>query len=249
MKPFPFVLLTLFFWLFQVSGQGLLKETRVDSIAVFFESGTYSVKKKDILLSRIAQIQKQPLGKIVLIGYADSLGSKESNKVLASKRLQSVQDILKNSKLKEYLTDTLNLDEEHDKALLDSEQSRRVDILIYNIEANYSMGKPISLNIQFQVASDYVLSSSTPALKELLYVMKLNPKLEIKLNGHVCCMPQQVLSLDRAKRVKIFLVQNGIDGKRITCFGYSNTVKLVEEVSPETQAINRRVEVVFLKND
>lgn len=103
------------------------------------------------------------------------------------------------------------------------------------------------MNIQFRVASDYVLAGSYESMRKLLFIMKSDDSLKIKLNGHVCCEPDQLLSLNRAKRVKSFLVQNGIDEKRITCFGFSNTVKLVEETSPQNQAINRRVEAVFIK--
>ncbi len=156
--------------------------------------------------------------------------------------------MIEGSYAKEYIIDSLNLNESRVIKRVDCNQFRRVDILIYRIEPSYILGKPINLNIQFIVASDYVEPSSVESLKKLLYVMKLDDSLKIKLNGHVCCAPDQPMSLNRAKRVKSFLVKNGIDEKRITCFGYSNSVKLVDEISPKTQAINRRVEVVFLKD-
>ncbi|WP_343748359.1 OmpA family protein [Fluviicola sp.] len=231
-----------------VYGQSLLKETRQDSISVFFETGNYTIKKPQLLLSKINGIEKQALGKIMLIGYTDSVGSQESNRALASRRILSVLKILETSALKDYLIDSLNLNESKDKGMVSGDYFRRVDVIVYQVEPNFVLDKTVRLNIQFQGGGDYVLASSFESMKELLSVMKLDPSLKIRLNGHVCCAPDQLLSLNRAKRVKSFLVKNGIDEKRIACFGYSNSVKLVEEVSPEAQAINRRVEVVFSKD-
>ena len=86
----------------------------------------------------------------------------------------------------------------------------------------------------------------------LLYVIpfgKISAQelVEIKLNGHVCCEPDMELSKNRANRVKSYLVSQGIDTKRITCKGYSNTAKLVAESTEENKRKNRRVDVVFTK--
>lgn len=239
--------LAVFFWNQLAVGQSLLKETRLDSIAVFFETGKAEVNNPELLLKRINQLEKSAMGKIILIGYTDSIGSTTSNQVLASNRIRSVVTILNASGLKHYAVDSINQNEKRGRQKLNDNQFRRVDIVIYNMEPDYELNKPIDLNIQFRVASDYVLAGSFKSMQKLLYIMKSDDSLKVKLNGHVCCEPDQLLSLNRAKRVKSFLVQNGIDEKRITCFGYSNTVKLVEETSARNQAINRRVEAVFLK--
>lgn len=244
----PLTLLVMSLWTVAAHCQDLLKETRLDSISVFFESGSYTVKKQNAILSKMNGIEKQAMGRILLIGYTDSVGSLESNRVLASRRIRSVISILETSVLRDYLVDSLNLNESRDKGLTDGNQFRRVDVLVYKLEPNFALDQPIRLNIQFQGGNDYVLPGSSESMKKLLIVMKLDPSLKIRLNGHVCCAPDQPLSLKRAQRVRTFLVNKGIDEKRIACFGYSNSVKLVDESSPETQAVNRRVEVVFLKD-
>ena len=228
-------------------GQELLTETKLDSISVFFETGSSAIKKPTILLDRINALPKQRLGRVVLISYTDSIGSVPSNELLASKRLQSVSRILMNSNIKAFILDSLNQNEKRDNRHVNENQFRRVDIIIYKIETNYVLNQAINLNIQFLAGSDHVDPVSVPTLKKLVYVMKLDDSLKINWHGHVCCQADQPMSLKRAKRVKIFLVKNGIDEKRINCFGYSNTVKLVEETTPQNQAINRRVEVIFLK--
>jgi outer membrane protein OmpA-like peptidoglycan-associated protein len=228
--------------------QNLIQETQLDSLSVFFESGSFGIKNTNQLLKRFNQFEKTKLGRIQVTAYTDSVGTRESNKLLASARLQSVLKILSTSNLNDYNIDTLNKNELHENSSVENENFRRVDLLIYKLEPNYTYGKPINLNIQFHAGSDHVMQSSYESMKQLLYVMKSNDSLRIQLNGHVCCMADQPLSLSRAKRVKSFLVLHGIDGKRIACLGYSNSVKLVEEITPKEQEINRRVEVIFLKN-
>ena len=235
------------FCIFQLNGQEFLKETKLDSVSIFFGAGKYSINNADVLHKQLNGLKNQPLGKIVLIGYTDSVGSLESNRILASKRLQSVKELLRASCFKDYLIDSLNRNEFRDENVLDENRYRRVDVIFYKIEPNYEWNKPVNLNIQFQAGSDHVSSKSAESLKKLLCVMRLDDSLKIVLNGHVCCQGDQPMSLKRAKRVKIYLVNNGIAEDRISCFGYSNTVKLAEETSPKGQEMNRRVEVVFLK--
>lgn len=235
------------FALSNVNGQELIKETQLDSISVFFESGSFTIKKPNSIIKRINSSGKQTKGRIELVGYTDSVGTVESNQILASKRLRSVKQLLNHTIARDYLFDSLNLNEKHGNGFSDDNQFRRVDIKIYKVEPNFSFDTPIALKIQFKSATDYVLPSSNEAMKKLLFVMQLDENLSIKLNGHVCCSPDQPLSLNRAKRVKSFLVKNGIDEKRISCFGFSNSKKLVVENSPENQAINMRVEVIFIK--
>lgn len=248
MKLKQFVLAIISFFAVTIYGQDLLKETRLDSISVFFKSGSFDIKNPNLIIDRIDQVEKQKFGRIQLVGYTDSVGSIQSNQLLASNRIRSVKQLIEKTHAKGYIIDSLNLNESRSKKLVDDNQFRRVDILIYKIEPNYSLGKSVNLNIQFISATDYVEPKSAESLKKLLYILKLDDSLKIQLNGHVCCVPDQPMSLSRAKRVKSFLVNNGINEKRISCFGYSNSVKLVDEISPQTQAINRRVEVVFIKD-
>lgn len=237
----------LAFVLTKVYGQELTKETKLDSISIFFESGSSTIKNPNPIIKKINDLGKQSNGRIELIGYTDSVGSIESNQILASQRLRSVIHLLVRTNAKNYLFDSINRNEELSSDPRYKTNFRRVDIIIYSIEPNFEFGTPIALNIQFKSATDYVLPSSNEALQKLLFLMKMDKTLSIKLNGHVCCTPDQPLSLNRAKRVKSYLVKNGVEEKRITCYGFSNTKKLVVENSPENQMINMRVEVVFLK--
>jgi outer membrane protein OmpA-like peptidoglycan-associated protein len=89
--------------------------------------------------------------------------------------------------------------------------------------------------------------SSVKNLEKLHLLMDLDTTFQIKLNGHVCCIPGLELSLKRAERVKSYLVSKGIDPKRVTCKGFSNDVKLYPEITEENKRRNMRVEVIFVK--
>jgi flagellar motor protein MotB len=73
------------------------------------------------------------------------------------------------------------------------------------------------------------------------------PTLEIKIEGHVCCVDDKKLSSDRAKEVYLFLRGSGIDKHRMQYEGYSNKQPLIEEKTAEDQKLNRRVEIAITK--
>lgn len=96
---------------------------------------------------------------------------------------------------------------------------------------------------------------SMPELYKLVETMKKYPKLEIEIQGHICCDYSQpdgidndtgepILSKNRAQYVYEFLSRNGIDESRMTYVGLGSTQpKVFPEVSEEDQQTNRRVEI------
>ncbi|MDR0803255.1 OmpA family protein [Fluviicola sp.] len=229
--------------------QELSKETRIDSVSVFFNFGSSTPKDKSALMKRINALGKNLTGRIRLISYTDTVGGLDANRKLGSKRLISIMDLISKTNLRNFATDTLNMNERHRGKLLTDEEYRRVDLIIYRIDMTFVYDQPINLKIQFQNATDVLLTGAYNSLNTLYYILQQDPTLKIQLNGHVCCTPHYELSLKRAERAKNYLVKKGIDPARITCVGYDNKVKLVEETSPANEAINRRVEVVFIKNE
>lgn len=108
-------------------------------------------------------------------------------------------------------------------------------------------------NLNFYENTFGVMPDSRPKLFSLLEVMKANPGLKIKLQGHVCCMTadRRNLSYDRAKAVMMFLNQNGIEKSRLSFegFGVSQPMYPIPEKTPEEREANRRVEVLIMAND
>ena len=115
--------------------------------------------------------------------------------------------------------------------------------------ANLEVGQKLILkNLNFVNNSAVLLQESVPSIFALLKCMKENPTLEIKLSGHVCCMPDMGLSVARAKFVNDYLVRKGIDPARITYEGFSNLFPLLpdDDIDPYAAKVNRRVEITIV---
>ena len=78
------------------------------------------------------------------------------------------------------------------------------------------------------------------------------PNLEIELGGHTdnqgIYSANLRLSRDRAEAVMQYLVDRGIDKKRIVVVGYGPAKPVASNANPESRQNNRRVEVKILKN-
>jgi outer membrane protein OmpA-like peptidoglycan-associated protein len=110
-------------------------------------------------------------------------------------------------------------------------------------------------NVNFYGGRHFPLDNSYPALDDLLRAMKENPKLIIRIEGHVCCIPESMdgpdidthqpnLSVTRARFVYDYLMEHGIDSARMSYLGLGAANKIYpEERDPFEQALNRRVEV------
>lgn len=103
--------------------------------------------------------------------------------------------------------------------------------------------------IQFKSESHELLESSKPAIRKLRDFLAVNRTIQIELIGHVYKKGRNTIrarhfSRKRAKRVKSYLVQNGIQENRISVAGRGNSEMIYPDPSSEaeTQA-NRRVEI------
>jgi outer membrane protein OmpA-like peptidoglycan-associated protein len=115
-------------------------------------------------------------------------------------------------------------------------------------------------NIHFIGGRHILTKDSEPALDELYRALAAAPKLEIMLEGHVCCMTGEGdaldlgtntynLSLNRAHVVYDYLVKRGINKKRLGYTGYGRSRPIIQrELSEEDAAINRRVEIKVIRN-
>jgi outer membrane protein OmpA-like peptidoglycan-associated protein len=107
-------------------------------------------------------------------------------------------------------------------------------------------------NINFYENSYGVLPESGPRLFELLTIMQANKNLKIKIQGHICCMEgdPRDLSTQRAKRVMMFLNQNGIEKNRLSFegLGTSKPINPLPEKNEAERAENRRVEIMIVEN-
>lgn len=114
-------------------------------------------------------------------------------------------------------------------------------------------GKSVQLDeIEFMPGTSEFLPSSEPKLKRLKDFLALNSGIKVEIQGHVQekgenSFAGQKISEARAKKVLNYLVENGIDKKRLVAKGYGNTMPIYPDpkFAYEEQA-NRRVEIKIL---
>ncbi len=124
------------------------------------------------------------------------------------------------------------------------------DIFLEPIE----IGKKINLkSIQFYGNRADFLPSANSSLKSLLSFLRLNKSVTIEIEGHVNgpgkpnTNDYKELSNNRAKAVKIYLIENGIDEKRMEFKGFGNSKMLYPTPKNAKQmSANRRVEIKIL---
>lgn len=107
-------------------------------------------------------------------------------------------------------------------------------------------------NLYFYNYSSIVVPKSEPILKELLEIMKDNPKLRIDIQGHICCQKVETgdISNKRAKVIYNFLIKNGISANRLSyqSFKSSRPIYPLPEKNDEERDANRRVEIEIIAN-
>lgn len=221
-------------------------------------------------------------------GYCDSVDTNLSNKKLASKRIQSVLEILKsknsrisNSLVQEVFGEDFKqskiqaenrkvtfwykiLEEQILQTEITIEEKFKEESLVEKVEKerislidkfeNAKIGDRIVINnIHFQFNSENIILESEPLLEQLLFVMELNPNLEIKIFGHICCNPDPKdtkLSYRRALKIFNYLRDNGILLRRLAYkgFGSNEPIYPIPEKNEEEKIANRRVEIEIVKN-
>ncbi len=106
-------------------------------------------------------------------------------------------------------------------------------------------------NIFFVQSKAEMLPESKPELERLLRLLNDNPELEIELGGHTDnqgpSLANMELSESRALSITSFLIDNGIDKKRINSKGYGDKKPIASNANEESRKKNRRVEIKILK--
>lgn len=137
------------------------------------------------------------------------------------------------------------------------EKSVEKTVTTFVTDTSTTVGSKFTLkNLIFIGGRHFLMPESFPVLWELLSVMNENPKLEISIEGHVCCIPGNNDGIDldlntanlsemRAKYVYDHLVRYGISPKRLSYkgFGHQYPLAAYPEKNVEEMNNNRRVEI------
>ncbi len=115
------------------------------------------------------------------------------------------------------------------------------------------IGQIVRLNNVFFDFDKYDLRpESYIELDRVVKLLSENPNIEIEMSAHTDSKGSDsynlLLSDNRAKSVRNYIVSKGIDGSRIISVGYGETKAQVSNDTDEDRQINRRVEFKIIKN-
>jgi outer membrane protein OmpA-like peptidoglycan-associated protein len=105
--------------------------------------------------------------------------------------------------------------------------------------------------LNFEADSSNITDSSLPVLNELYQFLDENPFIVIEIGGHTNGLPEHdfcdKLSSARAKSVAQYLVDKGLNPKRVVYKGYGKRKPIATNQTSEGRKKNQRVEVKILR--
>jgi outer membrane protein OmpA-like peptidoglycan-associated protein len=108
-------------------------------------------------------------------------------------------------------------------------------------------GQKIVKEGMFETEKWEIRPEAYPNLDRMASVLKTCPSVKLEIQGHTDNRGSEdfnkLLSENRAKAVKDYLVRKGIQEDRLTAVGYGSTKPLASNDTPEGRAQNRRVEI------
>ena len=287
-------LLTILFCSLLVPAFG---QKATDTFRLYFDLNVPSLNKSmenkiDLLIFNDKIISGS---KVMIIGYADYLGTEGYNQDLSMKRAQNVKNYLVKYGLNANDIELCVGKGKIERSGMTSRDGypvdRRVDIVVNNMvsrpvrkPATDKKGKKDTLsnvvltnieemkklrpgttfqlkNVYFPADRHIIKPESYPTLVKLYTVLRDNPGLKISIEGHVCCITNDVadaldidtqettLSVNRAKEIYDYLVSKGIDPDRLKYAGFGKRRPVIKyERNEEDAEKNRRVEIRIVDN-
>jgi len=125
-------------------------------------------------------------------------------------------------------------------------------IVFPKIDTSLFVRKPVAgaataySNIQFEFDSSVLRTSSYPVLDATSADLRSNAGKAIELDGYASsegtAAHNMRLSKDRANSVKTYLVNSGVDSKRVKVKGFGETHPIADNSTEDGRVLNRRVE-------
>ena len=115
------------------------------------------------------------------------------------------------------------------------------------------LGNSVILNnVNFEFNSYVLKPEADTILKAVLTYLNDNPKIRILISGHTDDQGSEdynlELSINRAKSVHNWLINNGIESDRLKFTGFGKSRPLFKDTDEKSRTLNRRVEVKLLDN-
>lgn len=198
--------------------------------------GVFNALDKQAIQAQI-KIQAESENDTVCFTYDPSEGNYKV--MLSAKKKYTVS-----TSKKGYLTsvETLDFTEE------DAYKEVKKDIFIFPMKAGE---RTILKSILFEQSRADLLPESYNELNALVAVMRENQGLEIMLEGHTDNQgdwnANLQLSQQRVQAVRKYLVEHGVAEKRIQIQGYGPSRPIASNNSEDKRKLNRRVEVLVVK--
>ena len=131
-------------------------------------------------------------------------------------------------------------------------RNNTIGTLLANVELDrVELDKSIKIeNIYYDLAKWNIRQDAAEELDKLLVTLSDNPGIIVELGSHTDSRGKDKYNLDlsqkRAEAAVEYLVENGMDAKRLKAVGYGEGSPIVENDTDENRAINRRVEFKIL---
>ena len=127
-----------------------------------------------------------------------------------------------------------------------STEPYNIDVYLNKIKENNTI---VMRNVFFETGMYDLKPTSKSELDKLVDFLNANPTLTIEIGGHTDDIgndnDNKVLSQNRANSVMTYLINAGIDKKRLTAKGYGETKPVATNATPEGRALNRRTEITI----
>ncbi|MGL2964815.1 OmpA family protein [Flavobacterium sp. RSB2_4_14] len=252
--------ITILFFLISIKSMGQKQ------FEVFFDFNKDFPNQSSILATNEWIAANKNIEIVKLLGYCDSVDTKNYNKKLAERRIENVRDLLEKSGLKfskdlekiafgkDFKQSKIQAENRKVTIFYIEEQSKPIESELTKLIRNSKVGETIKLpNIYFFNNSARIVPKSQSTLYDLLCAMEENKKLKIEIQGHICCQLVSDIndvSTARAKAIYSYLIRNKIDRKRMTYKGYgtSRPIHKIPERNETEADENRRVEILIIEN-
>ncbi len=130
-----------------------------------------------------------------------------------------------------------------------TDTTTQVYISLQPIEPGASL---VLRNIFFDIGMAELQPASQYELNLLIALMNENPNMEIRIEGHTdntgTPASNLTLSKERAQAVANYLIEKGIDKKRLQTVGFGQTMPVESNNTEEGKSRNRRTEIYILSN-